>query len=180
MGVIPKRTSPICDEAVRELTSDRHRVLSHTGDAVHGVGDINSVPVQRDSGSNRLITQMHLNQLPLPDADLGAGRCAIDGESGDRPATDTQLLLPGHQIDPYVRRSARVRHQVGDRARRPRMVVVPVTLPVAAVPTHTGIELSATAVVQVAHLHHRIRRRHPAGLPHPSQRSHDRDGCQHR
>ncbi|MGH3337414.1 MAG: hypothetical protein ACRDPL_01110, partial [Propionibacteriaceae bacterium] len=68
---------------------------------------------------------MHLNQLPLPDADLGAGRCAIDGESGDRPATDTQLLLPGHQIDPYVRWSARVRHQVGDRARRPRMVVVP-------------------------------------------------------
>src|SRR5215217_3352308 len=148
MGVIPKRASPIGDKAVSELTSDRHRVLSHTGHAVHGIRDINAVPVQRNSGSYRLITQMHLNQLTLYDADLRAGRCAIDGESGNRPAIDTQLLLPSHQIDPYVRRSPRVRDQVGDRARRPRTVAVPVALPVAAVPTQTGIEPSAAAIVQ--------------------------------
>ena len=73
MGVIPERAGAIGDETVAELTSDRHRVLSHTCDAVHGVGDVDAVPVQCDAGGDRLVAQMDLDQLTLPGADLRAG-----------------------------------------------------------------------------------------------------------
>ena len=76
MGVIPERASPIGDEAVGELTSDRHRILSHTCDAVHSVGDVNPVPVQRDASGDRLVAQMHLDQLTLPEpGSPGRVRC---------------------------------------------------------------------------------------------------------
>ena len=75
---------------------------------------------------------------------------------------------------------ARIGDQFGDRACWRWVVGVPVGLPVAAVPGNVGLRLDAAAIVQVAHLHHRIRRWHPAGLPHPRQRSHNRHGCQHR
>ena len=83
MGVVPERASPIGHEAVGELTADRHGILSQTGDAVHSVGDVDPVPVQRDSCSNRLVTEVNLHQLALANPDLGAGRCAIDRESGN-------------------------------------------------------------------------------------------------
>jgi hypothetical protein len=73
VGVIPERAGSIGDEAIGELSSDRHGVLSHACDAIHGVGDVEAVPVQRDACSHRLVTQMHLDQLTLPDADLRAG-----------------------------------------------------------------------------------------------------------
>ena len=73
MRVIPIRADLISDEAIGELTSDRHRILSHPGHPVHGVGDIDSVPMQRDTIGDRLVTQLHLDQLTLPSADLRAG-----------------------------------------------------------------------------------------------------------
>ena len=46
----------------------------------------------------------------------------------------------------------------------------------AAVPTGARIRRRATAVVVIAHLHHRVHGRHPAGLPKPSQRGDDGNG----
>ena len=65
-------------------------------------------------------------------------------------------------------------------AARPRVVTVPIALPMAAMPAGAGIERGATAIVVVAHLHHRVPRRHPAGLPQPGQRGDDGNGCQDR
>ena len=42
MGVIPIRAGLLRDETVGELTSDRHCVLGHTRDPVHGVRHINA------------------------------------------------------------------------------------------------------------------------------------------
>ncbi len=73
MGVIPIRAGLVSDETIGELTSHRHRILSHPGHPVHGVGNINPVPMQRDTIGDRLVTQMHLDQLTLPGADLRPG-----------------------------------------------------------------------------------------------------------
>ena len=73
MGVIPIRADLISDEAVAEPTTDRHRILSDAGNPVHGVGDVDTVPVQRDTIGDRFVAQLHLDQLTLRGADLRTG-----------------------------------------------------------------------------------------------------------
>ena len=70
MGVIPVRASLVRDETVSELTPDCHGVLGDASDAVHGVGNIKPMPVQRDAIGDRFVAQMHLDQLTLPGPDL--------------------------------------------------------------------------------------------------------------
>jgi hypothetical protein len=70
--VIPIRASLVRAETIGELTTHRHRVLSHPGDPIHGVGNVDAVPVQRDTIRDRLVAQVHFDQLTLRSADLRA------------------------------------------------------------------------------------------------------------
>ena len=72
MGVIPKCAGLVGDEPVSELAPYRYRILGDTSDPVHGVGHINPMPVQRDPIGDRLVAQMHLDQLTLPSNDRRA------------------------------------------------------------------------------------------------------------
>ena len=100
MGVIPVRAGLVGDEPIGELTSEWHRVLGHPGYPVHGVGHVDAMPVQRDPIGDRLVAQMHLDQLTLPGADLRTRGGAIDAESGDGSASNGQHLLSGHRGPP--------------------------------------------------------------------------------
>jgi hypothetical protein len=73
VGVIPVRARPVGNETVGEPTSDRHGILSHTRYAVHGIGNINSMPVQGDPIGDRFVAQVHLDQVALRSPDLRAG-----------------------------------------------------------------------------------------------------------
>ena len=81
MGVIPVGAGLVRDETVGELTSHRHRILSHAGHPIHGIGNITPVPMQRDTIGDRFVAQVHLDQLTLPGADLRPRRGAVDSES---------------------------------------------------------------------------------------------------
>ena len=58
------------DETVGEGASERHRVLSYTGYAVHGIGNIEAVPMQRHPIGDGFVMEVHLDQLTLRGADL--------------------------------------------------------------------------------------------------------------
>ena len=49
MGVVPIGPCLISNETVGEVTAHRHSILGHSGDTVHGIRNIDSVPVQRDT-----------------------------------------------------------------------------------------------------------------------------------
>jgi len=70
--VIPVRARPVDDEAVGELAADGHPILGDSGDAVHGVRDIDAVPVQADAGSDRDVPEVRLDELPDHSADRRA------------------------------------------------------------------------------------------------------------
>ena len=170
MGVVPERACLISNETVGELAAHRHRILRDPGNAIHRIRDVDTVPVQRDTGADRLIVEVDLHQLTLYGTDFGSGRHAVQGVPGKR-RTAGRLLLTCYQIDPYVRRTTGVGDQLDNRAGRHRAVPQLVVI----MPSHREIRLHA-AIVGVAHVHHRVRRRHQAGQPHPGQRSHDGHG----
>src|SRR4029450_12762126 len=122
MGVIPICAGPVSEESVAELTATWHGVLSYTRYAIHGVGHIKAMPVQRHTIGNRFVPQMHLDQLALPGPDLRTRRGAVDGESGNGPTANGQRLLPGHQVHPYVRWSCGVGDHIGNEPSRHRVV----------------------------------------------------------
>ncbi len=115
--VVPERADLVGDEAVDELRPDPDRVLGDSGNAVHGVGHIQAVPVQRDAVRHRLVDQPHLHQLPGRGADGRAGRLTVERVPVDVAATgEPEPFLAGGQRDRHVGGSARVGGERGDAA----------------------------------------------------------------
>ena len=107
--VVPERADLVGDEPVDELRPDPDRVLGDSGNAVHGVGHIQAMPVQRDAVRHRLVDQPHLDQLSGRRADGRAGRLTVERVPVDvETAAEPETFLAGGQRHRHVGRSARV------------------------------------------------------------------------
>jgi hypothetical protein len=62
---------------VGELAAHRHRILGDPGNAVHRIRHVHPVPVQRDTGADRLVAEVDLHQLALYGTDFGSRRPAL-------------------------------------------------------------------------------------------------------
>jgi hypothetical protein len=67
--VVPVRPDLVGHEPVRKRRAGQHGVLCDTGDAVHGVGDVQTVPVQRDAARDVRVLQPDLDELALHSTD---------------------------------------------------------------------------------------------------------------
>ena len=76
---------PTCSgpEAVDVAAAGLDRVLRDAGDAVLRVRDVKAVPVDRHAVVDVLVDERDLDEVALPDAELGAGGAAVE-----RPAVD--------------------------------------------------------------------------------------------
>ena len=109
MRVVPEGADLVGDEPVRELRPDLDRVLGDTGDAVHGVGHVQAVPVQGHAVRHRLVDQPHLHQLSRGGLDGRAGRLSVERVPVDVAAAgEPKPFLAGGQRDRHVGGPGRV------------------------------------------------------------------------
>ncbi len=124
VGVAPVRARGRGDEPVDVLAAGRLRVLGDAGDAVLGVGHVDAV--QGHAIGHGLADQPHLQQLPRGDADIGAGRGAVEGvagavgpRAGRRRARRRRRGRPAPCPGPRRTRGGRARRPTPAAARRP-------------------------------------------------------------
>ncbi len=122
MRVVPVRAFLLDTKAIPVPPAGSHRVLGHASDAVLGVGDVDSVPMDRDAVLYVAVRERHLDELVLAGLQRRSWDTAVERPGLDElPGGESNACLLRGQRDPYVRSSilgaAKVRHADGPMAR---------------------------------------------------------------
>ena len=158
--VVPVGAGVLGDEPVDVPAAGPDGVLGDPRDAVLGVGHVDPVPVQRHPVGHVDVGQRDLHQIALVRHDRRPRRTAVQRVSlHPLAAGQLERPRPRGQVDRDVRLAVGRPGQVGD-----------------ADPGGTVLVRRAAAVVDVAHVHDGVRRRHEARGPVPAERTQGDDG----